>query len=327
MPGMPAVVTGGGSSGADGDYHAALYNRWQQGGLSDEAVQGLVGEEMYAVFVAQRMEEPVGGQALQDGASSFGSHGERQSVLTTQAPGGGSFLQLTGGLFRQTQGPSTPMWLMYCLLAVLVPTLLFLGCWSLAARVNSHPASASMAAFTAGHPRLMAVLLETNLGDLVIDLKVDQAPTACLNFVKLCKMKYYNNCLFMTVEKDFIARTGDPTNTGRGGCCVHAKLPGIGHRFFKDEIHPALKHNVKGTVGMANEKPNENGSQFYATSSDLVSDHCVVFSFLGIASVAVMWALLQSAVVALLLASKVSVRLQRLGVWNLLNRKQEAGLY
>mmetsp|Transcript_140549 Transcript_140549/g.199237 ORF Transcript_140549/g.199237 Transcript_140549/m.199237 type:complete len:292 (+) Transcript_140549:93-968(+) len=94
-----------------------------------------------------------GGQALQDGASSFGSHGERQSVLTTQAPGGGSFLQLTGGLFRQTQGPSTPMWLMYCLLAVLVPTLLFLGCWSLAARVNSHPASASMAAFTAGHPR------------------------------------------------------------------------------------------------------------------------------------------------------------------------------
>ena len=60
MPGMPAVVTGGGSSGADGDYHAALCNRWQQGGLSDEAVQGLVGEEMYAVFVAQRMEEPVG---------------------------------------------------------------------------------------------------------------------------------------------------------------------------------------------------------------------------------------------------------------------------
>lgn len=94
-----------------------------------------------------------GGPALQDEVSSFGSHGERQSVLTTQAPGGASFLQLTGGLFRQTQGPSTPMWLMYCLLAVLVPTLLFLGCWSLAARVNSHPASASIAAFTSGHPR------------------------------------------------------------------------------------------------------------------------------------------------------------------------------
>ena len=29
-----------------------------------------------------------------------------------------------------------------------------------------------------------------------------------------------------------------------GGCCVHAKLPGLGHRYFKDEIHPALKHSV-----------------------------------------------------------------------------------
>jgi len=111
----------------------------------------------------------------------------------------------------------------------------------------------------------MAVLLETSIGDLVIDLKVDHAPKACENFVKLCKMKYYNNCLFMTVQKDFIAQTGDPTNTGKGGCCVHAKLPGLGQRFFKDEIHPALKHNVKGTVAMANEKPNENGSQFYIT--------------------------------------------------------------
>lgn len=111
----------------------------------------------------------------------------------------------------------------------------------------------------------MAVLIETNLGDLVIDLKVDHAPRTCLNFLKLCKMKYYNNCLFLSVEKDYIARTGDPTNTGRGGCCVHAKLPGLGHRYFKDEIHPALKHSVRGTVGMANEKPNENASQFYIT--------------------------------------------------------------
>lgn len=111
----------------------------------------------------------------------------------------------------------------------------------------------------------MAVLLETSIGDIVIDLYLDQAPKACLNFLKLCKMKYYNNCLFFSVQKDFIAQTGDPTNTGRGGCCVHAKLPGLGQRFFKDEISPALKHSAKGTVAMANEKPNENGSQFYIT--------------------------------------------------------------
>ena len=62
MPVLSSVVTGGDSSGAGGDYHAVLYNRWQQGELSDEAVQGLVGEEMYAVFVAQRMEERAGRQ-------------------------------------------------------------------------------------------------------------------------------------------------------------------------------------------------------------------------------------------------------------------------
>ena len=62
MPVLSSVVTGGDSSGAGGDYQAVLYNRWQQGELSDEAVQGLVGEEMYAVFVAQRMEERAGRQ-------------------------------------------------------------------------------------------------------------------------------------------------------------------------------------------------------------------------------------------------------------------------
>eukprot|EP00928_Gymnodinium_smaydae_P014918 TRINITY_DN15476_c0_g1_i2.p1 TRINITY_DN15476_c0_g1~~TRINITY_DN15476_c0_g1_i2.p1 ORF type:complete len:441 (+),score=118.07 TRINITY_DN15476_c0_g1_i2:194-1516(+) len=110
----------------------------------------------------------------------------------------------------------------------------------------------------------MAVLLETSLGDMVIDLKVDEAPEVCTNFVKLCKVKYYNNCLLFNVQKDFIVQTGDPTNTGKGGACVHAKLPS-GKRFVKDEITQKLKHNVMGTVAMANTRPNENGSQFYIT--------------------------------------------------------------
>ncbi len=40
---------------------------------------------------------------------------------------------------------------------------------------------------------------------------------ACLNFLKLCKVKYYNFCMFHNVERNFIAQTGDPTGTGRGG--------------------------------------------------------------------------------------------------------------
>ncbi len=33
----------------------------------------------------------------------------------------------------------------------------------------------------------MSVLIETSLGDLVIDLYVNDCPKACKNFLKLCK--------------------------------------------------------------------------------------------------------------------------------------------
>lgn len=38
----------------------------------------------------------------------------------------------------------------------------------------------------------MSVLLETSLGDLVIDLETDSCPNTCKNFLKLCKAYYYN---------------------------------------------------------------------------------------------------------------------------------------
>jgi hypothetical protein len=38
----------------------------------------------------------------------------------------------------------------------------------------------------------MSVLFETSLGDLVIDLEVEACPKTCENFLKLCKMYYYN---------------------------------------------------------------------------------------------------------------------------------------
>ena len=38
----------------------------------------------------------------------------------------------------------------------------------------------------------MAVLIETTLGDLVIDLFIKERPNASKNFLKLCKTKYYN---------------------------------------------------------------------------------------------------------------------------------------
>lgn len=37
----------------------------------------------------------------------------------------------------------------------------------------------------------------------------------------VCKIKYYNNCIFHTVIKDFVVQTGDPTGTGKGGESIY----------------------------------------------------------------------------------------------------------
>ena len=56
----------------------------------------------------------------------------------------------------------------------------------------------------------MSVLLETSLGEIVIDLYLEKCPKASLNFLKLCKVKYYNFSLFHNVQKGFMAQTGKP---------------------------------------------------------------------------------------------------------------------
>ena len=88
-----------------------------------------------------------------------------------------------------------------------------------------------------------------SLGELVFDLYVDKCPLACRNFINLCRRKYYNNCIFFSVEKDFIAQSGDPTNTGKGGESFDGLQHGKQRRYFKDEIHDDVKHNKLGCLG------------------------------------------------------------------------------
>ncbi|XP_049344295.1 peptidyl-prolyl cis-trans isomerase CYP59-like [Solanum verrucosum] len=114
----------------------------------------------------------------------------------------------------------------------------------------------------------MSVMIVTSLGELVIDLFTDRCPLTCKNFLKLCKIKYYNGCLFHTVQKDFTAQTGDPTGTGSGGDSIYKILYGDQARFFGDEIHLDLKHSKMGTVAMASAGENLNASQFYITLRD-----------------------------------------------------------
>ncbi|KAI3364726.1 hypothetical protein L3Q82_010856 [Scortum barcoo] len=91
---------------------------------------------------------------------------------------------------------------------------------------------------------------------------------ACLNFLKLCKIKYYNYCLIHNVQRDFIVQTGDPTGTGRGGESVYSKLYGDQASFFDAEKVPRIKHKKKGTVSMVNNGNDQHGSQFLITTGE-----------------------------------------------------------
>ncbi|KAG9045816.1 Peptidyl-prolyl cis-trans isomerase cyp6 [Tulasnella sp. UAMH 9824] len=127
----------------------------------------------------------------------------------------------------------------------------------------------------------MSVLLETSLGDIVIDLEVEACPVTCANFLKLCKVYYYSLNAFFNVSKDFLAQTGDPTATGTGGECAasyiaskagDAPKSGVA-RYFVPELVPRLKHSKKGTVSMAVAPAADGGkggcgSQFFITLAD-----------------------------------------------------------
>ena len=125
----------------------------------------------------------------------------------------------------------------------------------------------------------MAVLLETSLGDIVVDLYTKQRPKTSLNFLKLCKMKYYNYCLFYSVQRNFIAQAGDPQGKGTGGQSVWGLIDGEQAQFFEAETVPRLKHKKTGTLSMANNGNDLHGSQFFFTLREdldyLDKDHTV----------------------------------------------------
>lgn len=102
------------------------------------------------------------------------------------------------------------------------------------------------------------VVLDTTMGEIVIELYWDHAPNTCRNFAELARRGYYDGTIFHRIIQDFMIQGGDPTGTGRGGTSIYGKN-------FADEIHPDLKHTGAGIISMANSGPNTNGSQFFIT--------------------------------------------------------------
>lgn len=97
--------------------------------------------------------------------------------------------------------------------------------------------------------------LETEKGQIVLQLYPDKAPMAVNSFVFLARQGWYDGITFHRVLPGFVAQTGDPSATGQGN-------PGY---LFDNEIDPALKFDQAGVLGMANSGPDTNGSQFFIT--------------------------------------------------------------
>ncbi|KAI5856186.1 cyclophilin-like domain-containing protein [Durotheca rogersii] len=124
----------------------------------------------------------------------------------------------------------------------------------------------------------MSVLLETSAGDVVIDLLTDYAPKECENFLKLCKVKYYNFSPVHSIQQNFSFQTGDPLGptspSSDGGSSIWGLVSGPSEKTFPATFNPKLKHLERGTVSMATvPHPSDPdvrvaGSQFIVTLGD-----------------------------------------------------------
>jgi len=110
-------------------------------------------------------------------------------------------------------------------------------------------------AMTIDPARDYTAVIETEKGNIAVDLFEDQTPVTVNNFVFLAREGYYDNTTFHRVLENFMAQGGDPTGTGTGG---------PGYRF-EDEIVPELTFDQPGLLAMANAGPGTNGSQFFIT--------------------------------------------------------------
>ncbi|GIZ09893.1 peptidylprolyl isomerase [Flavobacterium sp. UMI-01] len=109
--------------------------------------------------------------------------------------------------------------------------------------------------------------IETNKGEIIVELNYTKAPITVANFITLAEGKnkfvtnehiknrpFYDGLKFHRVISDFMIQTGDPLGTGSGDA---------GYKF-KDEITD-LRFEDAGVLGMANNGPATNSSQFFIT--------------------------------------------------------------
>ena len=133
--------------------------------------------------------------------------------------------------------------------------------------------SISVLSCVSTHPDLNEGLyaeINTNKGDLLVNLNFKETPVTVANFVSLSegnnkevspeydKKKYYNGLVFHRVIENFMIQGGCPLGNGTGD-------PGY---KFKDEFNENLNHDGPGVLSMANSGPSSNVSQFFITHKE-----------------------------------------------------------
>jgi cyclophilin family peptidyl-prolyl cis-trans isomerase/protein-disulfide isomerase len=103
--------------------------------------------------------------------------------------------------------------------------------------------------------RTYTATINTEKGDIHLNLFSIQAPLAVNNFIFLSKNGWYDGVTFHRVIPGYIAQAGDPSGTGYG-------TPGYA---FINEIAPGLRFDKAGILAMANVGADTNGSQFFIT--------------------------------------------------------------
>jgi peptidyl-prolyl cis-trans isomerase A (cyclophilin A) len=104
------------------------------------------------------------------------------------------------------------------------------------------------------------VIMETDMGKIVLELFPDVAPIHTENFLKLANSGFYNGLTFHRVIDGFVIQGGDPSGNGTGGAgyTIPAEFSDL--------------HHMPGTLAMARgPDPNSASSQFYICLSQLPS--------------------------------------------------------
>jgi cyclophilin family peptidyl-prolyl cis-trans isomerase len=145
-------------------------------------------------------------------------------------------------------------------------------CWDTAPSMESgYPQWAEAPEMVIDTSKTYTATLETNRGNIVVELADDEAPNTVNNYVCLARSGYYDVTIFHRIISGFMIQGGDPTGTGSGG-------PGY---KFDDELPGGDAPYVRGTLAMANAGENTNGSQFFIVQQDQPAEFTANYSIFG----------------------------------------------